>query len=280
MPSAPLSITLFGSVAVSVRGQPLGRLRSRPVEWLLALLVLQHGRALPRAVLAATLWPESRHERALLNLRRVLLELRQALGPEAVRLGSPTRDSLLLDLTGAAVDLLRFDATVAAGDEAALREAVALYQGPLLAGCSEEWIVGERQARQEACLQALERLADRALERGDAADALRHLQRAETLDSLRDSVQQRRMQALAASGDRPAALLSYREYRLRLHREMHLEPDPETTRLFRELQAGRPVGREERATGRRGDSALSGPQPSSTPPDHPLTPSLPHSLIP
>src|SRR5262245_4319984 len=109
MAPSPLSITLFGSVAVSVRGQPLPPLRSRPAEWLLALLVLRHGRALARAALATTLWPESRHEQALLNLRRALLELRQALGPEAERLSSPTRDSLLLDLTGTTVDLLAFD---------------------------------------------------------------------------------------------------------------------------------------------------------------------------
>src|SRR2546425_6070137 len=40
MDSAPLSISLFGAFAVSVRGQPMPRLRSRSVEWLLALLAL------------------------------------------------------------------------------------------------------------------------------------------------------------------------------------------------------------------------------------------------
>src|SRR5947199_1057736 len=161
-----------------MRVQPLPRMRSRSVEWLLGLLVLRHGRAVARAALGGTLWPESRQERALLNLRGSLVDLRRALGPEAERLRSPTRDSLLLDLTGASVDLLRFDAAVAAGDESSLQEAVALYRGPLLEGCSEEWILGEREARREACLQALGNLADGALERGDPAAALEHLVRA------------------------------------------------------------------------------------------------------
>src|SRR5262249_52925426 len=108
MDPSPLTITLFGPFAVSVRGQPLPRLRSRSLEWLLALLALRKGRPISRAALAGMLWPESRQERALLNLRGGLVELRRALGPEAERLRSPTRDTLLLDPTGAAVDLLAF----------------------------------------------------------------------------------------------------------------------------------------------------------------------------
>jgi DNA-binding SARP family transcriptional activator len=171
MNPAPLTISLFGPFEVSVRGQPLRRLRSRSLEWLLAWLVLRHGRPVSRAVLAGTLWPDTAHEPALRNLRTGLLDLRRALGPEAARLGSPTRDSLQLDLADAAVDLLRFDAATGMGDEASLQEAVALYRGELLEGCHEEWIVGERAARQEACLLALEKLADQALARGEAAAA-------------------------------------------------------------------------------------------------------------
>jgi predicted ATPase/DNA-binding SARP family transcriptional activator len=238
MELAPLSIQLLGAFEVRVGGAAMRSVRTRSVEWLLALLVLRHGRELSRSWLAGTLWPESREAQALFNLRRNLMDLRQALGPEAERLRSPSRGSLLLDLTGATVDVLDFDAAVAAGDEGSLERAVALYRGPLLEGCVEEWVFPERASRAEACLQALETLADRALERGDPASALGHLLRAEALDPLRDSVQQRRIQALAAAGDLPAALLSYRDYRLLLHRELNSEPDPETTRLFQELRSG------------------------------------------
>src|SRR5262249_10928873 len=109
MASPPLTIYLFGPLRVTVRGKPLPRVRTRSVEWLLALLTLRHGRAASRSWLAGTLWPDSGEGRALQNLRQDLVRLRQALGPEAVRIQSPSRDTLALDLGAAEVDVLRFD---------------------------------------------------------------------------------------------------------------------------------------------------------------------------
>src|SRR5262249_49411070 len=152
---------------VWVAEEPLGCVRARSVEWLLALLALRAGREVSRSWLASTLWPESSGEQALYNLRRNLRDLRRALGPAADRLGSPTRDTLCLDLNDAAVDVVAFDQAIAAGDEPSLKRAVAVYRGPLLEGCTEEWIVPERERRAETCLQALETLADRAAERGE-----------------------------------------------------------------------------------------------------------------
>ena len=56
MSSSPLSIHLFGPLRVLVQGEPMPRVRTRSVEWLLALLVLQQGRAVERSWLAGTLW--------------------------------------------------------------------------------------------------------------------------------------------------------------------------------------------------------------------------------
>ena len=67
---------------------------------------------------------------------------------------------------------------------------------------------------------------------GIAAAAERHLRRAVAVDPLRERAQRALMQALAAGGNYAAALLAYRELRLRLHRELNAEPDPETQALF------------------------------------------------
>src|SRR5207302_3640184 len=104
-------------------------------------------------------------------------------------------------------------------------------------GCLEAWVLPEREHREQACLAALETLAEAAEQRGDYAGALSLLRRAESLDNLRDSLQRRLMRVLAASGDAPAALLAYREYRLRLHRELNVEPDADTVRLFQQIRA-------------------------------------------
>src|SRR5712691_10999214 len=237
MTPPPLAIQLFGPLRVTVGGEPLPRLRTRSVEWLLALLTLRHGRAVSRAWLAGTLWPESSGSRALQNLRDDLLRLRQALGPESGRLQAPARDSLRLDLAGAAVDVLQFDAAIQAGDDESLRGAVAVYTGPLLEDCLEEWAFSERAARAEQLLAALETLAERAQERGDHGEAIRYLRRAEALDPLRDSVPRRLMTSLAAAGDPAAAIQTYRDFRIRLQEELAAAPDEATTRLFHAIRA-------------------------------------------
>src|SRR4051794_39591252 len=112
MTTSPLTIRLFGPLQVSLRGEPMPRVRTRSVEWLLALLVLRLGRSVSRSWLAGTLWPDSEQTQALQNLRNALLSLRKALGSEGERIYSPTRDTLALNLEGAEVDMLRFDAAI------------------------------------------------------------------------------------------------------------------------------------------------------------------------
>jgi predicted ATPase/DNA-binding SARP family transcriptional activator len=239
MPEAtvsPLVLRLLGTFEAHVRGAPLPPLRSRKVQWLLALLTLHHPAPVPRAWLAATLWPDSLETRAFARLRESLKELRRALGPEAERLSSPSVHTLSLDLTGAEVDLLAFDAAVAQDDPHALARAVGLYRGPLLEGCAEEWIGPKREAREQAYLRTLETLAAGALEAGDPSAAERHLRLAVAVDPLRESAQRDLMRALAAGGNHAVALGVYRELRVRLHRELHAEPDPETRALFEQIR--------------------------------------------
>jgi predicted ATPase/DNA-binding SARP family transcriptional activator len=236
-PAVAVGIELFGSLDVHLNGAPLPRLRSRKGLWLLALLALRHGREVDRALLVATLWPDSPETQALSNLRRSLTDLRRALGPEAGRLRSPTSHTLALELSGAEVDVVAFDEAIRRGDPASLQRAVALYRGPLLEGCAEEWAFQERQIHEQAYLGALEALANQALTRAEPGAAERLLRQAVAVDPLRESAQRALMQALAAGGNYAAALLAYRELRLRLHREINCEPDPETRALFERIRS-------------------------------------------
>lgn len=251
------------------------RVRTRSVEWLLSLLVLRNGRAVNRSWLAGTLWPESAESQALQNLRHDLVSLRKALGSERARIQSPTRDTLAFNLEGVEVDIQRFDQAIQKGDEDSLRSAAAAYRGLLLEGCQEEWVFLEREYRQQECLIALETLSEKAEQRGDFSEALAFLRRAEGLDNLRASTQRRLMRVLAASGDKPAALLSYRDYRFRLRHEMNVEPDEDTTRLFQHIRTVGKAGSEKPPGESRKIEIVSPPlnsqslPPSSLP--HPLT---------
>src|SRR5690242_9627353 len=114
-----LTIRLLGSIDLHQAGATLPRPCARKDLWLLALLVLRHPRPVQREWLAALLWPpddNTREEAALGNLRRSLCNLRRVLGPEKERLSAPSPRTLCLDLAGASVDVMEFDAAIKRGD--------------------------------------------------------------------------------------------------------------------------------------------------------------------
>ncbi|MCW3052575.1 MAG: hypothetical protein JWN14_1745 [Chthonomonadales bacterium] len=234
--SSALRITFFGPAHVQVEGAPMSSLRSRKGLWLLALLTLRHDRPVERDWLAGTLWPDMDQSQAFANLRPILSELRRALQGEGVRLQSPDRQTLLLDLMGAEADVAAFDAAVTSKRLSDLALAVALYQGPLLEGCTEEWVFQERAAREQQCLQALQTLAEAASSAGDHATAIGHYQRAVALDPWGDTVRRGWMEALAKSGDRNAALQVYRDYVHLLKSDPKAVPDEKTSALYMRLR--------------------------------------------
>lgn len=231
-----LSIKHFGPGEVQIGNRPLPQLRSRKGMWLLALLTLRHGSQVQRSWLAGTLWPDYDEAKAFHSLRQSLTDLRRALGPHAARLQSPSTHTLLLDLTGTHTDVLEFDALAARVDTDSLQRAIALYRGPLLEGCLEEWVLPERNAREAAYLQALEKLAAQSIARKDFASAIRFLQTVIFTDPLRESAQRTLMQALAQDGDFGAVVQVYRSLRLLLHRELNAEPDAATTSVFQQVR--------------------------------------------
>ena len=252
-----LTLRLLGPWEVLVASKPLPRLRTRKGQWLLALLALRHDQDIERDWLAGTLWPESLEEQARTNLRLSLMDLRRALGNQSHRLQAPAPRTLRLDLVGADVDVIAFDRALVRGDSASLQEAVALYRGPLLEGCPEEWCLLERQVREQAYLQARETLAVSALANADTAAAIGHLRQILAIDPFRESAQCSLMQALAAAGDYAAVVQAYREWRLRLHQELRTEPDAKTRALFAQIR------QEARDAGKRSISHPEG-KPSAT----------------
>jgi predicted ATPase/DNA-binding SARP family transcriptional activator len=234
--TAPLTITLFGPLSVLVDGKPL-TLRSRKAQWLLALLALRHGRPVEREWLARTLWPDFDQTQAYANLRPTLSELRKALGSEGERIQAPNRHSLLMDLTDAEVDILRFDAAIARKTPAGLQQAVALYRGPLLEGIAEDWVAQDREVRAHACLRALHTLAETAVTAGEHATAIGHWHRAIVLDPLGEAARRGLMTSFAATGDINAALEVYREFATSLREDdPRATPSEETTALYRQLR--------------------------------------------
>lgn len=225
---SPLVIRLFGPPSVWVAGQPLRPLRTRKGLYLLILLALRANRPVERDWLASQLWPDATGEHALANLRRSLTDLREALGPEEGRLQSPNKRTLLLDISGADIDFLRFDANP--------ENHLELGSATLLESVTEEWATQERRPREEAYLNARLKLAREAEHRRDFVGATRHYQALIDRAPENEVAWRGLMSSLAGSGDHNAALAAYHQLDARLRREFSATPDAETTTLFRTLR--------------------------------------------
>src|SRR5690606_30378194 len=83
------------------------------------------------------------------------------------------------------------------------------------------------------------RLADEALQRGDAAQARNFAHRELTLEPWREEAHRQLMTALALNNERSAALAQYESCRRLLAEELGVGPDAETTTLYEQIKAGK-----------------------------------------
>lgn len=228
-----LRIRLLGDLEVDagVAGAavPAGRPARRLLGWL-AACAGEHA----RADVAARLWPDGLESSARANLRTALSELRAALGPAAVHLVA-TRDTVGLRGQDLWVDVRAFSELLTAGR---LADAVALCRGEVLEGLDEEWVLDLRSRHAADRAEAVIALARAEREAGDAPAALIWARRLAAWDPLDEAAERELMLALAAAGDRGAALRSFADFSRRLARELRVAPSAPTrdlaTRLRRE----------------------------------------------
>ena len=197
------------------------------------------GRRHPRDKLATLLWSGTSDEQARQSLRQVLVTLRRALAHHALLIAG--HGEVALEGPGLDVDTVRFEALVRDGSTGALAEAAALYQGDLLEGIRvkeppfEEWLLAERERLREMVVEALAKLLAHQVDGRPAAPAIRTAMRILTLDPARESVHRDLMRLFESQGRRGDALRQYRLCVDALHRELGLEPRPETRQLYQDI---------------------------------------------
>jgi TolB-like protein/DNA-binding SARP family transcriptional activator len=227
-----------------------GRAVQRRRLALLAILALEHPRAVSRDKLIAWLWPEHDTERARHLLRDSLYLLRSALSEEAL---PGAGDELRLNAELWRCDVWDFEEALAQGHpEAAART----YAGPLLDGFHidgapelEQWIAARRERLARAYAKALEQLAESAIATADHRGAVEWWQRLAAVEPYSARVTLRLMEALEASGDRAGAFQQARIHAQLLQQEFGAEPDPEIAALAETLRTAprarpEPVGHE------------------------------------
>ncbi|GAA2213313.1 hypothetical protein GCM10009850_087750 [Nonomuraea monospora] len=207
---------------------------------LLALLAVSRDGVSAEGI-AETLWPGEVGGRRLDSaVREINRALRQAVGcPAGVRFVLKSGERRLLPSASFDTDFWRFEdacklASIAAEDAvrvAALHEVLALYRGPLLAGCDDLWVLSLRQAAQRQAADAAERMAElmRADDPGRAVDVLRLA--VECIDPCSETLWCLLMSVQGELGRLPAVRRSFALLRERLA-EIDAVPSPQARQVY------------------------------------------------
>ncbi len=161
-----LQIRLLGQFDVRWDGKRVV-IPSRAGQSLLAYLALTAGTSHRREKLAGTLWPDTSDENARKNLRQELWRIRKAIPNQSLGVSN---DYLLSDeytLTFNRDADYWLDVAILERpdlDPQSLTSSLSLYQGELLPGFYDDWIVLERERIQTLFESKIERLVEKLVE--------------------------------------------------------------------------------------------------------------------
>ncbi|WP_308257175.1 AfsR/SARP family transcriptional regulator [Saccharothrix luteola] len=236
---------LLGPVAAHLDGEPV-RLGGPKQRAVLAALLLNANRVVSEEQLIGLVWDGEPPTSARGQLQVRIWELRKLLGRSAIVRRSP---GYLIEVAPGQLDLQVFgDAVAAARADLAeervdagvtrLRDALALWEGPVLGGVTEALQDRESRLLDERRLAAVEDLFDAELRAGRHADVIGELRRAGGEYPFRERLQGALMLALHRSGRTSEALAVYAETRRRFTAELGIEPGRELQELHVQVLQG------------------------------------------
>jgi DNA-binding SARP family transcriptional activator len=221
-----LEVRLLGPFDVALDGRPI-ELRRKKQRALLALLALRAGEVVSTDRLVDDLWGQSPPKAAVGSLQNLVSELRKLLGAELLVTRAP---GYVLELDRRLVDAHRFEQAVQQGGD--LREALALWRGPVLADLAFEPFAQAEIARlEELRATGREQLFDAELAGGRHAQVVAELETFVAEHPLRERPRAQLMLALYRAGRQADALEVYRQTRETLVQELGIEPSAELQEL-------------------------------------------------
>jgi len=247
-----LEFCLLGPVAVRRGGVavPVSRGRQRTV---LALLLLNAGRAVSVDEIAEALWGWSPPPSASATVRNYVKRLRRGLGDSDQSRIVTQPPGYLIQAGPGELDVTRFEALLKAARTAALRAswsaaadqaraALAQWRGEPLADVKSEVLsLREVPRLTELRLQAVELQLDAELHLGRHAAVIAELERMAAAHPLREHVYVLLMLALYRDGRQAEALAVYRRARQVLVAELGAEPGAELRELHRRVLVADPA---------------------------------------
>ena len=240
-----LQIRLLGQFDVRLDGKRIV-ISSRTGQSLLAYLAMTAGTAHRREKLAGTLWPDSSEENARKNLRQELWRIRKAIPTQNL---PEVDDYFIADeftLTFNRDADYWLDVSILENSDSdihSLTSSLSHYQGELLPGFYDDWVVLERERLQTLFGSKMEQLVEKlvASERWTAVQE--QCERWLALGLVSESAYRALMLSYNARGDMAKVSAIYRRCVEDLRDHFDVEPSAETHALFNGLLKGAKVPR-------------------------------------
>ena len=236
-----LEVRFLGKFEILNDGNPVA-ISSRPAQSLFAYLILSAGTSHRREKLAGLLWPDSLEETARDNLRHALWRMRKAL-PASQK---PKTEYVLVDELSIAFNAgadYWFDAyELEKGSEnMSADELIAVlsnYQGELLPGFYDEWVMLQREHLYSVFEHHMARLVSLLQEEKRCLDILDWGERWIKLGQKPEPAYRALMSAHAAKGDMSKVVATY-ERCVKSLKEYGIEPSEQTKALYENLKSGK-----------------------------------------
>ena len=233
---ATVELRLLGAHELTADGAAI-RLKTKRSWALLAYMVANRDRSVPREELAALLWNRSPEEQARASLRQELSSLRSALRMAGWEPLASSNTAATFDARGAKIDLIAFED--AAGSDA---DAFAHYGGPFLRDLSvpsdpfTRWQDDERSRLHHL---AVEHQTVRLGPEGEVPDGVDVAAIARTIlavEPANERAWRELMRHYAANGRRAEALRQYEQCERAMERELDTAPSAQTQALARQIR--------------------------------------------
>ncbi len=244
--SEVVHLHLLGDFRLTCDDAPLEGISAARLQSLIAYLALHRDAPQSRQRLAFLFWPDSSETQARNNLRQFVHALRHT-APEIsaiLQIETQTiqwrRDVELrfdVDEFGRAFKLIedQGQSRNANAVRAAGERLLALYQGDLLPGCYDEWIVPERERLRDQFTQALGWLLVFYEAQRDFAAAIQCARLLIRADPLNEEAYRWLMRLLALTGDRVGELRAFQACASALRRALGIDPSQTTIELHQQL---------------------------------------------
>jgi DNA-binding SARP family transcriptional activator len=267
-----LQISLFGQFRIRRDGRDLDGFDVLKVQELLSYLLLHAGRPQVRELLASRLWGgHCTTSRSKAYLRKALWRLQSALrteaGAGAENLITASGDSIRLHrISSVELDVAVFEEAYAdargvpghglsSQSVHALKRAVRLYDGDLLANWYVDWCTGPRARLKQIYLILLDKLTQWCEVHGQYEEGLEYGAATLEHDSARERTHRQLMRLHVLAGYRTAALRQYDACARILREELDVAPAQRTVELYDQIRSDRFDRRSVRAEWETGESA-------------------------